>query len=197
MQRNSHQRWLNSIRRTAFEHYFRKHPLMRFLDDYEAESEFDVLHMHAFRHTLRNKLRNGTSPYHFEISRKHSLGLIAQSQFTILVISRLLCQHVIKRTFTHTVTSRISFSFFNNKRFLAEHASALYSAGLIELRCNRSLLGTIRNFTLAGIYGCKPAIEQLIRLLEERRLAADFRYGRPDYSENPKFVRKLKRLLLQ
>lgn len=176
---------------------------MRFLDDYEAESEFDVLHMHAFRHTLRNKLRNGTSPYHFEMSRKHSLGLIAQSQMTRMVIARLLCHDhnrlfpEIKRHFANTVTSRISFCFFNNRRFLAEHASALFSAGLLELRCNRPLLGAIRNFTLAGIYGCKPAIEQLIRLLEERRLAADFRYGRPDYSENPKFVRKLKRLLLQ
>jgi hypothetical protein len=170
---------------------------MRFLDDYEAEAEFDVLPMHAFRRTLQNKLRNGTSPYHFEVSRKHSLALIAQSQFTILVISRLLCHREIKRTFTHTVTSRISFSFFNNKRFLAVHASALYSAGLLELRCNRSLLGAIRNFTLAGIYGSKPAIQQLIRLLEERRLSAYFRYGRPDYSENLKFVLKLKRLLLE
>ena len=197
MPRNSFDRWLNSLRRTAFEYYFSKHPLMRFLDAYEAESNFDVLHIHAFRHTLRNNLRNGTSPYHFQMSRKHSLGLIAQSQFTILVISRLLCHYEIKRTFTHTVMSRISFSFFSNKRFLAEHASALYSAGLLELRSNCSLLGTIRNFTLAGIYGCKPAIQQLIRLLEERRIAADFRYGRPDYSENPKFVLKLKRLLLR
>jgi hypothetical protein len=197
MQRNSHQRWLNSLRRTAFAHYFRKHPLMCFLDEYEAESEFDFLHIRAFMHTLRNNLRNGTSPYHFQMSRKHSLGLIAQSQITILVISRLLCHREIKRTFTHTVTSRISFIFFNNLKFLAEQASALFSAGLLELRCNRPLLGAIRNFTLAGIYGCKPAIQQLIRLLEENRLAADFRHGRPDYSKNSEFVQKLESLLLQ
>ena len=198
MQRNSIQRWLNSLRRTAFKHCFEWHPLMCFLDDNVPDSIFDVLYVHVFKHTLQRKLRNGTSPYHFRMSRKHSLGLIAQSQLTILVISRLMCHRRINRTFTitvtTTVTSRISFCIFNNKRFLVEHALALYSAGLDELHRNRPL--AIRNFTLAGIYGCKPAIEQLISLLEKRHLAANFRYGRPNYSDNTKLVGKLKLSLL-
>ena len=188
-------RWLNSMRRRVFEWLFRKHPLTCFLDAYEPDFIFDAYHVHAFKNTMQNNLRNGTSPYHFQMLRKHSLGLIAQSQFTILVISRLLCHCAIKRSFTQTVMSRISFCLFNNKKFLAEHALSLYRTGLLELRCNPSLFGTIQYFTLAGIYGCKPAIVQLIRLLEERRLAAKFRYGRPDYSENSKFVLNLKQLL--
>ena len=192
---NSVDKWLNSLRRTVFEYYFKEHQLMRFMDAYAPDSIFDFLHFHAFKHTVLNKLRNGTSPYNFQMLRKHSLGLIAQSQFTILVISRLLCHCAIKRSFTQTVMSRISFCLFNNKEFLAEHALSLYRTGLLELRCNPSLFGTIQYFTLAGIYGCKPAIVQLIRLLEERRLAAKFRYGRPDYSENSKFVLNLKQLL--
>ena len=196
----------NSLYRNAFERYFSAHPLMRLLPAYEADPIFGVLHVYKFNPTLRKKQSNQTSPYHFDIRRDHAYGLIAKSQMMKLLMERFFCHPRVGQfslgqfsranmRFANKVMSWVFFRFFNSLKFLAMHASSLFREGLNQLCCKHSLSGAIRNFTLAGIYGCKPAILQLIRLLEENRFAVGFWSGIPNFYENRKFVVELKKLL--
>jgi hypothetical protein len=198
-----HQCRLNGKYRAAFEHYFRYHPLMCFLFDYEADPILGVLYVDAFNYANKYAPRKiyGNSPYQFEIPRNNSLGLIARSQMTKLLMSRLLgnCDYAlvprIKGKLAETIASRIFFCFFTDRRFLANHASSLFGEGLVQLCYKRNMSDVVRNFALAGIYGCKPAIIQLIRLLETNRIAVCYSLGRANYSKNPEFVKLLKKLL--
>ena len=195
------ERLRNSLYRKAFERFFSDHPLMRLLPAYEADPIFGVWHVYKFNPTLRQKQSNQTSPYHFDIRSDHAYGLIARSQMMKLLMERFFCHPRIGQfsrdnmRFANKVMSRVFFRYFNSRKFLAMHASSLFREGLSQLCCKHSLSGAIRNFALAGIYGCKPAILQLIRLLEENRFAVGFWSGIPNFYENRNFVVELKKLL--
>jgi hypothetical protein len=195
------ERRLNDKYRVAFKSIFHGHPLMCFLFDYEADPNFGVLYVYAFNYALRNKVLSRNSPYHFEVPRNNSLGLIARSQMTNLLMSRLLgnCDYAlvprIKGKLAETIASRIFFCFFTDRRFLAKHASSLFGEGLVQLCYKRNMSDVVRNFALAGIYGYKPAIIQLIRLLETNRIAVCYSLGRANYSKNPEYVELLRKLL--
>jgi hypothetical protein len=196
-----HQDELNHKYRAAFNSIFHGHPLMCLLFGDESDSIFGVLYVNAFNYSLRKKVLNRNSPYHFEVPRNNSLGLIARSQMTNLLMSRLLgnCHYTlvpqIKGKLVETIASRIFFCFFTDRRFLANHASSLFGEGLVQLFCKRNMSDAVRNFALAGIYGCKHAIIQLIRLLETNRIAAYYALGTANYKKNPEFVELLRKLL--
>ena len=200
-----YERCLNGKYRAAFKHYFHDHPLMRFLFDYEPDPIFRILYVNAvnnaFNYSLRKKVLNRNIPYHFEVPRNNSLGLIARSQMTKLLMSRLLgnCDYAlvprIKGKLAETIASRIFFCFFTDRRFLANHASSLFGEGLVHLCYKHDMSDVVRKFALAGIYGCKPAIIQLINLLEKNRITAYYALGTANYRKNPEFVELLKKLL--
>jgi hypothetical protein len=197
------ERWLNDKYRVAFKSISHGHPLMCFLFDYEADPILGVLYVNAFNYAFNYALRkiNGNNPYQFKIPRNNLLGLIARSQMTNLLMSRLLgnCHYTlvpqIKGKLAETIASRIFFCFFTDRRFLANHASSLFGEGLVQLCCKRNMSDVVRNLSLAGIYGCKPAIIQLINLLERNRIAVCYSLGRANYSKNPEYVKLLKKLL--
>jgi hypothetical protein len=169
----------------------------------ETDSIFGVLYVNAFNYAFKYappKI-NGNSPYQFEVPRNNSLELITRSQMTKLLMSRLLgnCDYAlvprIKGKLAETIVSRIFSGLFTNRRFLAKHASSLFGEGVVHLCFKHDMSDVVRKFALAGIYGCQPAIIQLIHLLETNRIAAYYALGTANYKKNPEFVELLRKLL--